>query len=266
MTDIINRIKDKFFISNNQKNTLFFRDNTHDEDIFRSVVNDNEYRLPDKFDHKDIIIDIGAHIGSFTYTCLERGAKNIHSYEAERENYGSSQKNLKLDIERGYVNLYNLAVFRSDIPEDKMLITHSTIDRKNTGGISVIWHGNKEMYSYGKVCTIGLDRILEKFKKVKLMKIDCEGSEYPILLTSKMLDRIEYICGEYHNTGEYHNPIEKNAIIDGKVNYNWKDLEKLFVGLGYRCIFVENKDNTKVGLFFAERRECPEFFTKNYKK
>ena len=203
MRDIINRIKYKFLRAKNVE---------------------NEYiRLLDTIDNNQ------ENIGSFTYACLKRGAKNIYSYEAERQNYGMSQKNIKWGIERGYVNLYNLAVFRSDIQEDKILITHSTVDRKNTGGISVIWHGNKEIYSYGKIDTICLDRILEKFKKVKLMKIDCEGSEYPILLTSKMLNRIEYICGEYHNTGEYHNPIEKSAVIDGKTNYNWKDLEKLFV-------------------------------------
>jgi FkbM family methyltransferase len=32
----------------------------------------------------------------------------------------------------------------------------------------------------------------------KLLKIDCEGSEYEILLTTRSLERVEYLSGEFH--------------------------------------------------------------------
>jgi hypothetical protein len=45
---------------------------------------------------------------------------------------------------------------------------------------------------------IGLDEILAKFERIKLLKLDCEGSEFPILLTSRLLGKVEKIIGEYH--------------------------------------------------------------------
>jgi hypothetical protein len=45
---------------------------------------------------------------------------------------------------------------------------------------------------------IALDEILAKFERIKLLKLDCEGSEFPILLTSRLLARVEKIIGEYH--------------------------------------------------------------------
>ena len=45
---------------------------------------------------------------------------------------------------------------------------------------------------------ISLDEVLSRFQRARLMKIDCEGSEFPILLTSKLLTRVDRIVGEYH--------------------------------------------------------------------
>src|SRR5215217_6544055 len=44
---------------------LFRRPDTMDDAIFREVVQGNEYRLPEKIRDDDIVVDIGAHIGSF---------------------------------------------------------------------------------------------------------------------------------------------------------------------------------------------------------
>jgi hypothetical protein len=35
-------------------------------------------------------------------------------------------------------------------------------------------------------------------RRVAVVKLDCEGSEWPILLHSKELNRIGWLCGEYH--------------------------------------------------------------------
>jgi hypothetical protein len=36
---------------------------------------------------------------------------------------------------------------------------------------------------------------------VRLLKLDCEGAEWPILLTSRRLHLIDEICGEFHEIG-----------------------------------------------------------------
>ena len=39
------------------------RPGTDDEVVWHCVVEANEYRLPDKLDADDVVLDIGAHIG-----------------------------------------------------------------------------------------------------------------------------------------------------------------------------------------------------------
>ena len=51
------------------------------------------------------------------------------------------------------------------------------------------------------VPAVGLDEILSKFERVTLLKLDCEGSEFPILLTSRELARVDEIVGEVHEIG-----------------------------------------------------------------
>src|SRR5665213_1913253 len=50
------------------------RPRTIDRRIFRHVVIDNEYALPDRFHPDDTILDIGGHVGSFSLAALRRGA------------------------------------------------------------------------------------------------------------------------------------------------------------------------------------------------
>ena len=50
-----------------------FRNGTLDQAIFNEVVDDNEYRLPDRFAPGDVVIDVGTHIGSFVQAVLSRG-------------------------------------------------------------------------------------------------------------------------------------------------------------------------------------------------
>ena len=49
-----------------------FRPGTLDEAIFNGVVCFNEYQLPSRFAAGDIVIDIGAHIGSFAHAATPR--------------------------------------------------------------------------------------------------------------------------------------------------------------------------------------------------
>ncbi|MFA5291307.1 MAG: FkbM family methyltransferase, partial [Candidatus Paceibacterota bacterium] len=62
---------------------FILRDGTSDLNIFRSINESqfNEYRLPEKFEAEDIIIDIGLHIGSFSYACATKGAGRVLGFE-----------------------------------------------------------------------------------------------------------------------------------------------------------------------------------------
>src|SRR4051794_35209267 len=185
---------------------ITFRSGTCDYNIFQSINRFNEYRLPERFYHDDIIIDIGAHVGSFTFACLYRGAGKVLAFEPDPENFRLAVEHFADYPER--VELHQLAVWRSDY-EDEVLLRRCGYPRNgseiNTRGVSVIFHAHgvpSGELKFNFVKTVSFDQILSKYPSVRLVKLDCEGSEWPILLTSTLLHRIEAICGEYHEIRE----------------------------------------------------------------
>src|SRR5262249_29100899 len=155
-----------------------------------------EYRLPDRFSSEDIIIDVGAHIGSFSNAVLSRGAGHVHAYEANWQNFYLLKKNLRRFEGRTSVN--RKAVWRSDFTADFLnFVGNSTADGWNTGGGSVIYADGDPVPS------VPFDSLLLQAtgngrQRIRLVKIDCEGSEWPILFTSRKLELVQEMCGEYH--------------------------------------------------------------------
>lgn len=232
---------------------FFSRRYSHDRNIFNCVFEHNEYHLPEIIDPSFVIVDIGAHIGSFSFACLTRGANNVYSYEAHPENYEIAKMNVKQFEGRCTIN--NAAVWRSDEDNtsDLMLFNEDLQNRedKNTGGISVIY-----TTSGIPVKAISLDDIIsiatqEGKDKIDLLKIDCEGSEFPILLTSKHLDKVHAICGEYH---ELRSNVPEKAFVDGyDLPYDKHTIEKCLKSNGFKNIKM-HPSGDNLGLFFADRK------------
>lgn len=174
---------------------LHFREETWDRNIFCSVAELNEYGLDCEFKEDDLIIDIGSHVGGFIWAAGLRGAKRIVSLEAFKDNYELAKKNaevLSSIIGKNNIMVFNKAVYRNDLVEQKGILHFSGIHNENTGGGNILT--NTEGL---EVEWISLDSIIGE-SKVRMLKLDCEGSEFPILLTTKKLNQIEEICGEYH--------------------------------------------------------------------
>jgi len=55
-------------------------------------------------------------------------------------------------------------------------------------------------YARSTADSITLDKIFERnaIGRCKLLKIDCEGAEYEILTSTSVLDRVEWLSGEFH--------------------------------------------------------------------
>ena len=162
------------------------RDGTQDISVMKEVFFDNEYQLPEKFASDDIIVDVGAHIGVFVYACLTRGASRVVAFEPEPRNYALLKENV---AHYKGVEVFQKAVWRSD-KDDQVALTsgadhltamHQTLGREGT-----------------PVASVKLDNILRGLGKVSLLKLDCEYAEYFILYTSRELERVKEIVGEYH--------------------------------------------------------------------
>src|SRR5882757_9723336 len=186
-----------------------FRNGTLDKAIFNGVAVRNEYRLPARFAPGDIIIDIGAHIGSFAQAVLSRGCRNVYGIEADDANFEIAAAYLRPYIDKGHLQLVRGAVWRSDRNTDELYFDgyhpfpKSFIGMQgilNTGNGSVVWGSGEP------VAKIAFDDIVDRVTnhsehRVRLLKLDCEGAEWPILLTSQRLGLVSEICGEFHEIG-----------------------------------------------------------------
>jgi FkbM family methyltransferase len=186
-----------------------FRSGTLDQAIFNAVVGCNEYRLPERFAACDIVIDIGAHIGTFAQAVLARGCEHVTGIEPDGANFEIAAETLKPHLEGGRLRLVRGAAWRSDRNSDELRFDGYHPFPKsftgmqgilNTGNGSVVW-GTGE-----PVAKLAFDEIVDRATnngahRVRLLKLDCEGAEWPILLTSQRLGLIDEICGEFHEIG-----------------------------------------------------------------
>ena len=63
------------------------RPGTFDQHICWEVLEQNVYRVPNRFGPADVILDIGAHIGCFSLLAYARGSRKIFAFEALPQNY-----------------------------------------------------------------------------------------------------------------------------------------------------------------------------------
>jgi FkbM family methyltransferase len=233
-------------------NEWHFREGARDKYIFHEVVVANEYKLPASFKPDDIIIDVGMHIGCFCYAALSRGSHRVYGYEADRENYNLAVINLRPFGER--VHPYHKAVWRSDRTGD-ILFHPGSSSIGNSGGGTVYWPGDHKMD------VIAFDDILQEVtdrgkNRVKLVKMDCEWAEFPILLTSRHLSLIDSIHGEFHemNDGRHNStPIPPVAQIAGVERFTLDELSKCLDRAGFSVTAARTADSG-LGKFFATRQ------------
>jgi FkbM family methyltransferase len=186
-----------------------FRPGTVDRMIFDGVVALDEYRLPGRFEPHDVVVDIGAHIGSFAYAAVLRGGKHVWSIEPDGTNCAFAAEHLRPYVDQGSVRLMHAAVWRSDPNDDELrfdgyqVFPQSFLDLAgvvNTGGGSVMWGVGEPVQK------VAFDDVVDLVtnrgeRRVRLLKLDCEGAEWPILLTSRRLHLIDEIVGEFHEIG-----------------------------------------------------------------
>lgn len=145
---------------------------------------------------KSIAVDVGANIGGFSMAYHKVFDKIIY-FEANPETFKIAQSNLK-----SYSNVigYNYAV--SDEP-NKIIPLFNHLNKDNgsvTCSPSVIKSKHPEWNDIiGEIHTISINEIYDMIggEMIDYLKMDCENSEYEILL-NKDLSRIKYIAMEIH--------------------------------------------------------------------
>jgi FkbM family methyltransferase len=167
-----------------------------DSDIVVETILNDEYRLRkvDISNYKTIL-DIGAHIGTFSLqTAANLKKAKIYCYEALPENYNLLKYNVALNKLKN-IFCFNLAVCNSEGQ------VNFFVSESNRGGHSLYSNDSCKQI---KVKTTTLEKIFKSnnIETIDLLKMDCEGAEYDILLNTplKYLKKIKSIVMEQHMT------------------------------------------------------------------
>jgi FkbM family methyltransferase len=229
------------------------RPGKYDEVAFLEAYQRNEYRLPEAFKPDDIIVDIGTHVGSFCYAALRRGSHRVYGFEANPANFECALQNLQAFGDR--VRLRNQGVWRNDRKVETLLFTANPANDA-TGHVLLDSGGVP-------IPAVAFDDVIREVtdqgrQRVKWLKIDCEGSEFPILLTSRTLHLIDHISGEYHNYG-FNEPgphiIPESARVGKHQRYTIHELAHHLQKAGFDVTwnYHVSYPNPPIGLFWAHR-------------
>jgi FkbM family methyltransferase len=148
------------------------------------------------------IIDIGAGIGEFTIFAAAGSPNNlVYAFEPYPDSFTLLQKNVEAN------KITNVEMFPQAI-SDKT----GTMALDISGGEPLQIKSESVGTTHSQanqieVPSLSLAEAIEQLKldKCELVKLDCEGAEYPILLNTprSVLDKIDRIIMEYHDVGSF---------------------------------------------------------------
>jgi FkbM family methyltransferase len=140
-----------------------------------------------------VVLDIGAHIGTFSLLAAEKASRGrVFAIEASRETFELLRLNIALS---GHRNIVAEHLAMAD--RDGVIELHHDPDGNYGHSITHNARGTSE-----SVPATTLTRYLNQngLHDVSLVKFNCEGAEFPILLSTPaaVLQRIEKMIVLYH--------------------------------------------------------------------
>ena len=218
------------------KSGLYYRDYWEKNGIkfrhFYNAINETfEEKQWDFLNVKDKnVLDIGAFIGDSPIYFILKGAKKVYAIEPHPDAYKEIIENIKLNNMEDKIIPINIGIsyYNNYVSiYENVLDTQGTLLRSKGNGIKI---------PAGK-----LSDIIDKYNiDAQVLKMDCEGCEYDIILkdydTIKEFDEIGF---EYH---AYNTKIPVSKLIE-KLN---KDFE---------CKFIRGGINENLGILHCIRRK-----------
>jgi len=156
---------------------------------------------------KGDIIDVGAHVGFFSiFISYLHPKRRILAFEPFPENLVLLRKNVK-ENKKQNIRIFNQAIGGKEgsfpfYPVKRHSGCHSLYNREGAGKPFKV-----------KVTTLQKVFDEEKVQHCALLKMDCEGAEFPIILNapSRLFKKIDIIAMEYH---DYLVKNEKEELVD----------------------------------------------------
>ena len=171
--------------------------NNIDEEYLSKIINEeifinNIYQKHFKVEENDIVMDIGANVGAFSFSALEKPIQHLYSIEPSKLLLPTLTKNIEAnqgpDVN---VDIINLRIGNEE-ETNKVLTKEDSIniyDNINSSYNSVTF---KQLINDYKI------------KSVDFLKCDCEGGEYFIFTEENkewIQKNVKKFAGEFHLWG-----------------------------------------------------------------
>lgn len=154
----------------------------HKDSMIEEIFNERIYEKVFQVEEGDTVVDVGASVGPFTYSILDKNPKRVFCIEPSNREFETLKKNLP----HQNVTLINKGISA----------TNSTVKS------DVLFGGESEMEGITFKTFLKENNI----DVIDFMKTDCEGGEYDIFTIenfSLLKDTLRKVVGEWHlNTPE----------------------------------------------------------------
>lgn len=152
----------------------------HKKQITSEIFNQNVYERFFQVENDDVVVDIGASIGPFSFSIMEKKPKIIYCVEPSQE---------------------ELPTLRSNVSNENTKIIEKAISTK-TGKVILneVFGSNDEEIELDGISFMDFIN-QENIKKIDFLKTDCEGAEYDIFNRENIWwikNNIKKIVGEWH--------------------------------------------------------------------
>ncbi len=156
--------------------------------INEEIFVNNIYQKHFKVKEGDIVMDIGANVGAFSFSALKQNIKHLYAIEPSSILLPTLKKNLKSNIK---VDIINSRI--GDKEETNQTLTEEE-------GINIYDNANS-LYS-----TTTFSQLIKDYKieNIDFLKCDCEGGEYSVFNKENqkwILENVKKIAGEFHLWG-----------------------------------------------------------------
>lgn len=147
--------------------------------IGNEIFNEKIYEKFFEVEENDIVFDVGASLGIFTYSILHKNPKHVFCLEPGFEQFKTLIKNTRM----GNVTCINKGI---SVAKGENNFTDVYGDPENEKHYSITFEDIIETYG---------------IKKIDFLKTDCEGGEYDIFNIENLFwikNNVKKIAGEFH--------------------------------------------------------------------
>jgi FkbM family methyltransferase len=207
-----------------------WRGEPQEQGMFVSIHVLDEYGVRGLDLRGGVVLDIGAHVGTFALLAKDRGAASVHCYEPSPKSFMALQANT---ARIGGIRVHQQAIGGKHGRGRLDAMSESTSDKVHSD-------------TAGEVTIIPLDDAIRLAVadspngRLRLLKLDCEGGEWSSMPESRLLQLVDAVAGEYHL---------------GALFGDWtpEKLRSLLIGVGFTSVVVTDPTSIGVGAFRASR-------------